>query len=463
MSKHSIRAVAGVAAFVVAATTLAACSSPSEPAAEATLDPNADVTITVGNMPTSDNQANLDLFTEQVEQFEAAYPNVTVKGVETKFDPQTFSALVAGGSMPTTMIVPYTNIQQLATNGQVKELTASIAADADFAELVPEVQAQTKDADGKSFGIVTAAYTMALIYNRALYTEAGLDPDAPPTTWDEVAENAVKIAAASDAAGFTLSTTNNSGGWSLAAMTYAFGDELQEADGDAVTATIDTPGAADALEFLQQVRWDEDAAGTNFLMSQDDLRTAIAAGQIGQTVLGADLYRDVVGNRKMPGDTLGIAPLPQTPDGIGTLGGGDVSIVSPKASANETAAALEWIKFRYLNRFVDEEAAVAYAEKSKAGGLPVGAPEVQLFGPAIYDQYLEWVAPFINVDRDHFTAYFDSLSSLKIVGEPRVAAQETYATLDAVVQQVLTSKDTDIAVALQGAQGAVQDIVDAAQ
>ncbi len=463
MSKHTMRASAGVTALVLAAVSLAACSEGGSGGAAQTLDPQAEVTIVVGNMPTQDNAANLELFQQQVEDFETAHPNITVKGVETKFDPQTFSALVAGGSMPTTMIVPYTNIQQLATNGQVKDLTDAIASDEVLAQLNPDIQTQTTNADGASFGVVTAAYTMALVYNRALYAEAGLDPDDPPTTWTEVAANAKKIADSSDAAGFTLGTTNGAGGWSLAAMSYSFGSELQETEGDTVTATVDSQGVTDALELLQGVRWDDDAAGSNFLMSQDDVRTALAAGQIGQTVAGADLYRDVVGNRKMPAADLGIAPLPQSGDGLGTLGGGDISVVSPTATANETAAALEWIKFRYLNRFLDQDAAVQYAEKSKEGGLPVGAPEVQLFTADIYDRYLGWVEPYITVDRDHFTAYFASLSELPILGEPRVAAQETYATLDAAVQQVFTEQDTDIPNLVASAQTSAQGLIDAAQ
>ncbi len=461
MSKHSTRATAGVTAFVLAAVSLTACSAGGGTAAE-TADPTAPVTIVVGNMPTKDQASNLELFNNQVEAFEAAHPNITVQGVETKFDPSTFSALVAGGSMPTTMIVPYTNIQQLIANGQVKDISEAIAADDVLAQLDPDIQAQTKNADGASFGVVTAAYTMALIYDRSLYTRAGLDPDAPPTTWDAVAKNAKAIADATDAAGFVLPTTNGSGGWSLSAMSYSFGSELQETKGDTVTATVDSSGVTDALQFLQNVRWKMDAAGSNFLLSADDMRTALASGQIGQTVLGADLYRDVVGNRKMPADDLGIAPLPQA-DGLGTLGGGDISVISPTATANETAAALQWDKFRYLNRFLDKDAAVQYAEKSKAGGLPVGAPEVQLFTPAVYDQYLEWIAPYITVDRDHFTAYFDSLSQLPILGEPRVAAQETYSTLDAVVQQVFTDESTDIPGVVTGAQTTVQGLIDSAQ
>ena len=41
-----------------------------------------------------------------------------------------------------------------------------------------------RTSDGKVVAIPTAAYAQALHYNRALFTQAGLDPNKPPTTWD---------------------------------------------------------------------------------------------------------------------------------------------------------------------------------------------------------------------------------------------------------------------------------------
>ena len=39
-----------------------------------------------------------------------------------------------------------------------------------------------------------AAYGQALHYNRTLFQQAGLDPDKPPTTWDEIRQDAKQIA-----------------------------------------------------------------------------------------------------------------------------------------------------------------------------------------------------------------------------------------------------------------------------
>ncbi len=48
---------------------------------------------------------------------------------------------------------------------------------------------------GKLYALPTTNYKMGLIYNRKLFQQAGLDPDNPPTTWEDIAAAAKKITA----------------------------------------------------------------------------------------------------------------------------------------------------------------------------------------------------------------------------------------------------------------------------
>ena len=89
-----------------------------------------------------------------------------------------------------------------------------------------------QDADGKIFAVPTAAYGMSLTYNRTLFTQAGLDPDKPPTTWDEVRAAAKTIAEKTGMAGYSSMATENTGGWQLTTSTYALGGRMQEVGED---------------------------------------------------------------------------------------------------------------------------------------------------------------------------------------------------------------------------------------
>ena len=174
MKKKFWRSIAPLALVALAGAGLAGCSG-SETGAS-----GGKVTITVGNEPTSDQTAALKVYKKKVADFEKANPNIKVNTTTTGYDAQTFQALVASGKMPDVISVPFTDIQSLIARGQVADITSEIKADPQASKVNPTV-AKVAQAGGKTYGAAIGAYTMALIYNRALFTKAGLDPNKPPT------------------------------------------------------------------------------------------------------------------------------------------------------------------------------------------------------------------------------------------------------------------------------------------
>lgn len=446
------------AAIVAALALTVACSGSPQEGTESgpdasDVDASAEVSITTAGLAPTERAEERALYLDRVERFEAQYPNIDLEPTEFSYDPATFNAQLEGGTLPDTFTVPFTEIQGLIERGQVADITDFAIENEVISGLNENVLQVGRDAEGKLYGVPIAAYTMGLLYNRELFEEAGLDPDAPPTTWEEVAEAAEAIENATDASGFGIMTLENAGGWTLSALSYAFGGLMQdEVDGSTQAVFADTGATAEALEWIQDVRWNRDAWTDDTLLSGDDARNAFAGGNLGMWIGGADIYDDVVGNRGMDPDDVGIAPMPQSQDGLGALGGGSISVASPLAEANQVAAALRWIEFGDLSKFTDEDAAVADAQARQNDEFPVGAPRLPLTGQEQEAQYQEWIAPYVDVPQDHFTAYQESTTSLPIVLEPAVQAQALYAALDAVVQEVLTTQDTDIQGLLDSAQ-----------
>jgi multiple sugar transport system substrate-binding protein len=452
-------AVVGATATAVA-LALAACSGGgSEPPAATDVDSDAPVTISVGGMPTSEEPEQRTAFERKVEEFTEAHSNITIEPEETEWQADTFQALLAGGTMPTVLNVPFTEIGALIERQQVAPIGDFLADSAVLDQLNPTVMDVVTDDAGEVWGVPIGAYTMGLLYNRALFEEAGLDPDAPPTTWDEVAEAAAAIDSETDAQGFQTMTLDNTGGWILTTTSYAFGSTLQSDDG--ATATIDNPATAEVLEMYRQLRWDENVMGSNFLLNYDDAVNAFASGQVGMFVQGADNYTNMVVNRGMAPEDFGVAPLPQADGGLGTLGGGTIAVVNPKATAEEIAAALEWIEFNSFQKFTDEDVAVADAQASAADGLAVGAPGLPVVNAELDEQYLGWIADEINVPRENYELYLSTVEEIPLIPEPSAKAQELYATLDPVVQEVLTDEGADIAQLLADAQSSMQATLDA--
>lgn len=65
------------------------------------------------------------------------------------------------------------------------------------------------DPNGTIYGVAGSRSGWVFYYNKALFEQAGLDPEAPPTTWDELVDAATKL----KAAGITPFGGGNADGW----------------------------------------------------------------------------------------------------------------------------------------------------------------------------------------------------------------------------------------------------------
>ncbi|MBD5785613.1 sugar ABC transporter substrate-binding protein [Cellulosimicrobium terreum] len=439
--------------------TLTACSSAGsdEPGeAETTGGPVA-IEVSIDAGLDDDARAKFD---ERAEQFEAEHDGITVEAREFTWDGTTFATELAGGTLPDVFPIPFTDGRGLIERQQIADISDLVADLPYAADFNPNVAQAGQDADGNMWAVPIAAYGQGLHYNRTLFEQAGLDPDQPPTTWDEVREAAKTIADETGVAGYATMTTSNTGGWILTTLTDAFGGSVQDFDGETATATVDTPEVEEVLDLLHEMRWADNSMGSNFLYDWGGINQDFAAGQIGMYVSGGGNYGNLFTQNGMKPDDYGVTVIPLE-DGGGVLGGGTLAAVSATASADEQAAALEWIDFYYMEKLTNEEAAKLDAETAVANDQPVGAPELPVFDQATYDESRAWIEEYVNVPVDQMAPYTDSIFDQPLVPEPARATQEIYALLDPVVQAVLTDEDADIPALLADAQTQAQALLDA--
>jgi ABC-type glycerol-3-phosphate transport system substrate-binding protein len=400
------------------------------------------VTITVGDRPSTSDADNRAFFDKQVTAFQEANPGIKLEPVETKMEATTFQAQVAGGQLPDVLNVPFTEPQGLIARKQVADLTPALKETKLLDALNPTVLKIAQDASGNVFALPNVAYSLGLIYNRDLFKKAGLDPDKPPTTWDEVRAYAKKITEATGAAGYAQLTTNNTGGWMFTAQTYAFGGTVEDANGSKATFA-DAPSAA-ALKALHDMKWVDRSMGKTVLYDIKGISQDFAAGKIGMYIAAPDAYRTLVVTNGLNPAAFGAGGMPQQNGEHGTLSGGSVQIVSPSTTEAERVAAVKWIRFFYLNKYVDQDAAVADAQAKAAAKQPVGVPGLPVVSADQYSTYQSWIKPYANVPVENFAAYSKVIANQKIIAEPASRAQEVYAALDPVVQTVLTDQQADI-------------------
>lgn len=452
---RSIRKPAAAITVALALTGLAACSGGGEQATT----PDGKTAITVVSLKPGSEPEAFAAFEEQVAQFEAANPDIDVTSQEYEWTGPTFTAQLAGGTLPTVFTVPFTDGTALVERGQLADITDDLGSFGYVDKFNPAILATAQNPEGRIFAVPTEAYGVGLQYNRTLFQQAGLDPDQPPTTWDEVRTYAQRISRTTGQAGYAEMTQDNTGGWMLTTFTYALGGRMQNADG--TQATVDNPAAKEALTRLRQMRWEDNSMGGNVLYDWSTINQEFAAGKIGMYMGGSDVYTSLVQQNGINPDDYGLAVLPLAPGSeAGLLGGGTLAAVSPKATPEQRAAAVKWIDSYYLAKLTREDAAVLDAKTLAASGQAVGVPKLPVFDRATLDEYNRWIEPYVNVPLAQMSSFTEGIFDQKLAGEPPAQAQEMYAVLDTVVQAVLSDPNADIDALLTQADADVQTILD---
>jgi multiple sugar transport system substrate-binding protein len=466
-----LAAVGVTAAVLFSACNTAASPSPSASTAPASQAPagaspsaaadHKPVAITVGVLRPGATQEAADALNLQISQFEAKYPWITVNPEEYNWTAPTFTAALAAGTLPDVFTIPFTDGKGLIAQHQIVNLDTRLQALPYVGKFNPNVLVNGQDADGKIWAVPTQAYGMSLTYNRTLFKAAGLDPDKPPTTWDEVKAAAKTIAEKTGMAGFAEMATENTGGWQLTTATYARGGRVQTvADDGKATSTVTNPATKAALQYLHDLRWTDNSMGSTFDYAWGSINQAFAAGQIGMFTGGSDLYTAMVQNNGLKADDYGVTTIPLSGDNAGVLGGGTLAAVNVNTTEEERDAAVNFIDFYYMNKLLTQEGAVADAQALKANNQPVGVPALPIFDKATYDESQIWIKDYINVPTAQMTSFTSKIFEQPIVTEPTSHTQDLYAALDPVVQAVLTDKNANIDALLEAANKQIQTILD---
>jgi ABC-type glycerol-3-phosphate transport system substrate-binding protein len=416
------------------------------------------VTISVASLIPGSTPAAVQQFNNQVAEFEKANPSITVKSVEYQWTGPTFAAKLAAGTLPTVFTVPFTDARTLGDNGQLADLTKLVKALPYYSKYNPAVLAEGIDSKKQIVALPTAAYAQALHYNRKLFTQAGLNPNKPPTTWGQLRTDAKLIAQKTGQAGYAeMGKDDNTAGWILTTLVYALGGRMETGTGTKAVATLDNPETVTALNMLKAMRWTDNSMGSNFDYGWSDINQAFAAGNVGMYISGSDVYTNLVQAYTINPSTYGVTTIPLAKNKTaGVLGGGTLAAVRPNANKAELAAAMKWISFFYEQPLVSKKQAIRNAKTLVANKQPVGVPALPLFNRKQYNKANKWIKPYINVPLGQMKPFLTGIFGQKLIPEPEASTQSVYAALNAVVEAVLTNKSTNIVQMLQQANAQAQ-------
>ncbi|CAK7286016.1 ABC transporter substrate-binding protein [Streptomyces misionensis] len=408
--------------------------------------------ITVNCEPPKSARTDRKFFDADVASFERQNPDIDVV-THDAFpceDPKTFDAKLAGGQMEDVFYTYFTDVRHVVGINQAADLTPYLKEMKSYGTL----QKQLRDiytVNGKVYGIPRTGYSMGLIYNRALFKRAGLDPDQPPTTWDEVRADAKKIAALGNGTvGYADYSAQNQGGWHFTAELYSQGGGVVSADGK--KATVDTPEGHAVLQNLHDMRWTDNSMGSKQLLVINDAQQMMGAGKLGMYLAAPDNIPILVKEKGASYDDIAIGPMP---GGRATLIGGDGYMFNKHDSPAQIRAGLKWLDHMFLTPgkgFLGDYA------RAKQNNAPVGLPEPRLFTGAADAKDQAIKKANANVPVKNYQPFLDGNTALRMKIEPP-NAQQIYSVLDGTVSAVLTKKDADIDQLLKDASGKIDSIL----
>jgi multiple sugar transport system substrate-binding protein len=441
MSVPQYRKVAALALVAGLGFSLTACSTKGGD--DSGKDAAGKTVITVDCQPDGSQKDLLKNWNDDVAAFEKANPDITIKSVSVGQqcnNPPDFTARLTGGTMTDVFYGYMTDLRQVLDSGQAMDITSYATKDniPTWDSVDPALKAVFTDAN-KIYAIPTKNYSMGLLYNKTLFTKAGLDVNNPPKTWADVRAAAKKIAAlGGGVSGYSEYSAGNTGGWHFTAELYSQGGQILAADNK--KADFNNPMGKQVLQNLKDMRYGDNSMGSRQLLQWADLLTNAAAGKVGMFIGAPDATTAIVQQFQGKYDEWAMAPMPgQDGAAKGTLGGGEGYFFRKDLTPAQVKAGLKWIAFEKLT---PGKGQFDYA-RAKPQNQPVGLPQPLLFtkGSDAQKQELDQRKANQNVPSENFGLF--ETTPVPIKGEP-VNAQAIYAVLDSAMSGVLTNPNADI-------------------
>ena len=251
---------------------------------------------------------------------------------------QKMLASVAAGNPPVMTMVDYKYVPFYAREGVLEPLNGFLSEE-DLADLIPGLLTDLTF-NGQVYALPFNRSTQGLYYNKDLFRAAGLDPERPPTTWDEVRTMACQL---------TDASKQQYGIYAIGNMQWHYEPLVLQAGGavsdDQCNFTFSNEYGRAAADFLQDLVHEDGCAvvPSNLTGPFDQQAIEFITGRVG-------MMRQSTAIQGFIGDAVGFdwgfAMMPAGPAGQAVTSGGANIAIGAKASQEQKEAAwkfLEWI------------------------------------------------------------------------------------------------------------------------
>lgn len=274
-----------------------------------------------------------------VADFEAANPDITVNAIYSgNYDDTRVRALSALSSgEPAQLAVMFSiDAYDLIEQELIVAFDDIEGVDPDWLDsFYPALMANGR-IEGKTWGIPFQRSTIVAYYNKDMFRAAGLDPESPPSTWEEMISMGQALTNG-DTYGLMIPSTGYPY-WMFQALAIQNGKEVMSNDG--LTTYFDDEAVVDTLEFWLSLS-QEHGIMPEGTVEWGTLRQAFLEGQTAMMWHSTGNLTAVKNNATFD---FGVAELPANVRPGSPTGGGNFYVFED-TTPEERAAALRLIEF----------------------------------------------------------------------------------------------------------------------
>ncbi|TQM78532.1 carbohydrate ABC transporter substrate-binding protein (CUT1 family) [Saccharothrix saharensis] len=292
-----------------------------------------------------------------VDEFNAANPDVRIEVSLMPWDVFFRNLLPAYSSEggPDLAAFDSTRVAQYAKKGVLAPMDDWFAADpASNALVTAAVDAVTHQ--GVKYAVPMTFTSLKLCYNRTLFTEAGLDPDRPPTTWDRWRDAMIRLTGTANGAparhGLAIPDHDTIPVWPI--LLWGHGGDLLEADGS--KSALTRPESIAAVRTWTDLVRNRKVSPIG--LSGTDAEELFRDGKAAMTITGPW----ATGTLREAGVDFDLAPVPPGPVRQATLGSSTSLALNAALTPDKARAAR-----RFLSFWVGEQAQESWM---KGSGYP---------------------------------------------------------------------------------------------
>lgn len=399
--------------------------------------------------------ANRDTIERMVGEFNASQDRVEVEAVfQGSYDDNTtkyFTAL-RGGDLPDIVQVEDTSVQRMVDSGSVARAQDCIDAEGyDVSDHLGRVISYYS-IEGKLWPYPFNVSNPVLYYNKIAFEKAGLDPEKPPATLDEVRAYSQQLV---DSGAVNHGMSFEIGGWFFEQWMAKAGELFVNNDNGrsarATSAMFDNETGRTLFRWIDDMIDDGLATNIGRNPTGADALLAIGSGDVAMTIGTSAAMRSVYGvleSGQFPDVRVGVGPMPglQAEDEGGVeVGGGALFVVNRSSDEKQEAAR---IFAKWLNE--PEQQAEWHAG---SGYIPVRRSAASL--PAVTELWAEF--PQFRVAYDQLNSGQDNAASAGTVLGPYSEVRD--AMIAALEEMILQGKDPDAA--LKDAAAAADQAIEA--